>query len=263
MKTLGRILKWFLLSVVGIILLVLLLLILDTNAQKTAPLSKAAIQSIKVVKTYDPQVDSSLYQKLLKKYGKNKILAPGYEYQCLLALSHYPELTKTPIDFRVQPAFIQLSSRPDPITVLLPWIKRKYLVVISTDTGSEGGNSILLSKAPFNDQVGIIGHELAHVVYYLDKNSLHLADLAIRYLNDDELHNRFERETDQRAIAHGLGYQLYDFAFFVRKAFGYSLERIQEEKGDAYLSPGEIAEEMKKYSFYKDTLNDPRSYFEE
>lgn len=263
MKILLRILKWFLLSIVGIVLLVLLLLVLDRDAQKTAPLSKAAINSIQVVKSYAPEVDSNLYQTLQKKYGANKTLAPGYEYQCLLALSHYPELTKTPIDFRVQPAFIQLSSRPDPITVLLPWIKRKYLVVISTDTGSEGGNSILLSKAPFNDQVGIIGHELAHVVYYLDKNSLHLADLAVRYLNDDELHNKFERATDERAIAHGLGYQLYDFAFFVRKAFGHSLERIQQETGDAYLSPGEIAQEMKKYSFYKDTLNDPRSYFED
>lgn len=263
MKTLLRILKWFLLSVVGIVLLVLLLLVLDTDAQKTAPLSQAEINSIQVVKSYAPQVDSNLYQTLQKKFGENKILGPGYEYQCLLALSHYPELTKTPIDFRVQPAFIQLSSRPDPITVILPWIKREYLVVISNDTGSEGGNSILLSKAPFNEQVGIIGHELAHVVYYLDKNSLHLAGLAIRYLNDDELHTRFERETDQRAIAHGLGYQLYDFAFFVRKAFGNSLKQIQQEKGDAYLSPGEIAQEMKKYSFYRDTLNDPRSYFED
>lgn len=169
MKIALRILKWFLFSVIGIILLVLLLLVMDTDAQKIQPLSKAEINSIEVVKAYEAQVDSGRYQRLFQRYGTNKVLAPGYEYQCLLALSHYPELKETPIDFRVQPAFIQLSSRPDPITVLLPWVKRNYLVVISTDTGSEGGNSILLSKAPFNDQVGIIGHELAHVVYYLDK----------------------------------------------------------------------------------------------
>lgn len=87
--------------------------------------------------------------------------------------------------------------------------------------------------------------------------------MAIRYLNDDELHTQFERATDERAIAHGLGYQLYDFAFFVRKAFGNSLDEIQAEKGDSYLSPGEIAAAMKKYPFYKDAVNDPRSYFEE
>jgi hypothetical protein len=28
-----------------------------------------------------------------------------------------------------------------------------------------------------------------------------------------------------------LGYQLYDFAFFVRKAFGNTLEEIEAEKG--------------------------------
>jgi hypothetical protein len=73
----------------------------------------------------------------------------------------------------------------------------------------------------------------------------------------------FERETDKKAVAHGLGYQLYDFAFFVRKAFGNTLQEIEAEKGDMYLSPGEIAEEMKKYKFYPDTLNAPESYFED
>jgi hypothetical protein len=260
MKFLGRLLKWLLLSLLGIVLLVLLFLVLDRDAQHIM-LSKTDRESIKVLKKYVRPADSSEYYSLLKTWGENKKLAPDFELQCLLALSHYPELKKVPIDFLVQPAFIQLSARPDPITVLLPWVKRKYLVVISNDTGREN-DPILLSKAPFNEQVGIIGHELAHVVFYLDKNSLYLARLAYQYQYNEAFATVFEQETDKRAVAHGLGYQLYDFAFFVRKAFGNTLEEIEAEKGDMYLSPGEIAQEMKKYKFYTEPLNAPESYFE-
>lgn len=261
MKILGRILKWLLLSLLGPVLLVFLFLVLDRDAQQIV-LSKADLQSIKVLKKYVRPADSSEYYSLLKTWGENKKLAPGFELQCLLALSHYPELKKASIDFLVQPAFIQLSARPDPITVLLPWVKRKYLVVISNDTGREN-DPILLSKAPFNEQVGIIGHELAHVVFYLDKNSMYLAWLAYQYQYNEPFAIVFERDTDKRAVAHGLGYQLYDFAFFVRKAFGNTLEEIEAEKGEMYLSPGEIAGEMKQYSFYRDTLDVPESYFED
>jgi hypothetical protein len=260
MRMLLRFIKWFFISITGIILLLFLLLILDTDAEKNSTLSKAARNSIKAQKKYSPTIDSIEYNALLNEFGNKKKLAPGFEYQCLLALSHYPQLKKVPIDFRVQPAFIQLSARPDPITVLLPWVKRRYLVVISTDTGSKD-DPILLSKAPFNEQVGIIGHELAHIVYYLDKNSLHLAKVAYLYLNDDSFETVFERDTDKRAVVHGLGYQLYDFAFFVRKAFGDSLEKIVQEKGDTYLSPGEIAQEMKKFPFYRDSITPPQEYF--
>jgi hypothetical protein len=36
---------------------------------------------------------------LLQAYGKNKKLVPGYEVQSLVALSFYPELYDTKIDF--------------------------------------------------------------------------------------------------------------------------------------------------------------------
>jgi hypothetical protein len=61
----------------------------------------------------------------------------------------------------------------------------------------------------------------------------------------------------------GWGTNSMTLLFFVRKAFGNTLEEIEAEKGDMYLSPGEIAEEMKKYKFYPDTLNAPESYFED
>ncbi len=227
MKVILRVLKWLFFGILGLVLIVFLLLTLD-RGYKTVVLSERDKQSIKAQEEYLPEVDSNLYYFLLEEYGKNKKLAPGFEYQCLLALSHYPELRETPIDFLVQPAFLPLASRPDPKSVLFPWIKRKYLVIIS-NASADFFEPILLENTPFNEQVGIIGHELGHTVYYQDKNSWQLARIAYRYEYDPLFHDNFERDTDKRAVAHGLGYQLYDFAFFVRIAVGQSPDEIEAE----------------------------------
>lgn len=261
MKVFVRILKWLFLSLIGLAALIFLLLALDGECREAANVEMPTPATIKSQKEYDPQVDSSLFYSLLQEYGHHKTLAKGFEYQCLLALSHYPELKETRIEFRVKPAFIPLSSRPDPISVIFPWVKRKYLVVIS-NASTDYFEPILLENIPFNEQVGIIGHELAHSVFYLDKCSLALTGIAYRYSTDDDYRTQFERETDKRAIAHGLAYQMYDFAFFVRKAFGDTQEEIAAEEGDMYLSPKEIASEMGRYGFYRDSLRAAESYFD-
>ena len=259
MKTILRILKWLLLSILGIALLLVLFVALDNDAQEVV-FTEADSAAIGAQPVLSPLVDSTRYKELLQTYGHNKKLLEGYEYQCLLALSYYPELKDVRIDFVYQPAFLPLASRPDPITVLFPFIKRKILVVISSES-EDFFEDILIYNLPFNEQVGVIGHELAHAVYYMDKNSFELGIVAYKYLNDNDYRIQFERDTDIRAIAHGLGYQMYDYAFFVRKSFGDSKEEIEAEEGDMYLSPREIAREMAKYSFYQDTIRHADTYF--
>ena len=85
---------------------------------------------------------------------------------------------------------------------------------------------------------------------------------AVRYQFNRAFQIELERDADRIAIRHGLGYQLYDYAFFVRKAFGRSLDQVLYERGNTYLSPMEIATEMEKYSFYADPLNSAESYFD-
>ena len=187
---------------------------------------------------------------LMYEFGKNKQLPQGYEMQALQALSYYPELKDIEIHFLIQPAWIPLSSRPHPWRLLLSWKKRIYLVVISSKT-VDFMEPILLKNLPYNAQVGVLGHELAHTVHYLDKSGPSLAWTAGSYLNSS-FRRKFERDTDKRAIAHGLAYQLYDFAVFVRQQFE-KLEEVpsgMEEAEDSYLSPEEILEEMKQYDFY-------------
>jgi hypothetical protein len=250
MKKFLRILRWSMWGFLGLVLVGLVLLLLDTHYQQTTLLEKDK-KAILVKKSYESTRDSTEFRQLLSEYGKNKTLPKGFEWQALLALSHYPELKEKPIDFLIQEAMIPLSSRPNPFHLFQPWRERRYLVVISSKSW-DILEPILLKNLPFDAQVGVLGHELAHTVYYLDKSALFLVGVAFRY-PFASFRKNFERDTDKRAIAHGLGHQLYHYASFVRNAMRShaKLPDSFEEVEDSYLSPEEIAKEMKSYpEFY-------------
>ena len=249
MKTIWRILKGIFFSVLGLALTIIILLALDNDARAVS-MNDEDKNGLIASKEFSLDKNNPQFDALLKEYGRHKSLAKGFELQCLLALSHYPELKEVPIDFQIRPTDIPLASRPAPLSVLLPWVKRKYLVIIS-DKPNSRFEPILLKNTPFNAQVGIIGHELAHTVYYQDKNSFQLANIAYKYANNRPFHKDFERKTDMRAVAHGLGHQLIAFAYYARKSFGMTDEEIDTDEGGTYLSPNELLSEMAKYPFYK------------
>ena len=251
--------KWVMAVITSLIGVLIFFLALDSDAQNIE-MTPFELSLIKSVPVFSPQIDSSRYHQLLEEYGKNKVFPEEYTWQCLLALSHYPELKETKIDFEVRPAFVPLYSWPRPESVLLPWIDRKFMVVISTRS-SPYLDRILFHKLPFNDQVGIIGHELAHTVFYQKKSSFATVVTAFRYQFNRSFQVALERDADRIAVAHGLGYQLYDYAFFVRKAFGRSIGQIKSERGGTYLSPAELAEEMEQFPFYPYPLRSAESYF--
>ena len=262
MKVVFRILKWLVLGVLGVLAVVFLVLSLDQDAKPTG-LTVEQRAAIVVRKEYSREVDEPRFDHLLREFGKKKSLAPGFELQCLLALSHYPELKDTPIDFIVGSVHWPLSSRPEILSTFFPPLERKYLVFISDDS-TRRFEPILLKNTPFNEQVAIIAHELGHSVYYQDKPALQLVWIAYKYHFDRSFYLEFERYGDELAIQRGLGYQMYDFAWFVRKAFGNSQEEIENDNdGGPYLNPKEIAREMEKYQFYNEPLATGDSYFAE
>ena len=121
---------------------------------------------IGVIREYVELEERKNYSSLLREFGNNKRLPKGFELQTLLALKHYPELRNTRINFIVDDVSIPLSSRPHWSSMLRSAKNRTYLVII--DNEREGSReALLLKNQPFNAQVGIIGHELSHTVYYL------------------------------------------------------------------------------------------------
>ena len=191
------------------------------------------------------------YDALLVEFGNNKKLPKDFELQALLALRHYPELRNTKINFIVDDVSIPLSSRPHWSSMLRSAKNRTYQIII--DNELEGARkALLLKNQPFNAQVGIIGHELAHTIYYLSRSFFGIAGDALCQLTDCRI--KFERATDRRLIDYGLGWQRFDHATFVRSRIApASASAFTAENGNgAYMSPAEIMQIMEGHDIYSD-----------
>ena len=208
-------------------------------------------QHVTVTREYIEAEEREHFDALLAQYGQNKELPKGYELQALLALSHYPALRDTRIRFIVDDVSIPLSSRPYWASMFRSAQKRQYLVIID-DQLDGPRDALLLKNQPFNAQVGIIGHELAHTVYYLDRSFFGILGDALCQLGDCRIN--FERATDQRLVEYGLGWQRYDHALFVRNRFASSSTEAvnQEGGGGAYMSPTELKTIIDKLESYSD-----------
>lgn len=206
-------------------------------------------QESNVVREYTRLESQDQYQYLLTEFGSNKELPVGLELQGLLALSHYPELKNTKIRFILGDVSIPISSRPHWASMLRSAKNRTYQVII--DTNREGTREALLVKnQPFNAQIGIIGHELAHTVYYLDRSFFHILRDAICQLSDCRIN--FERATDRRLIEYGLGWQRYDHASFVRGRFtsNSGVASSFEASTGPYMNPTELLQIMRSNPDY-------------
>ena len=108
---------------------------------------------------------------------------------------------------------------------------------------------ILLRSLPFDAQVGILALELGHVVYYDNLNVFAFGKWGLKYLFDDEFRATHERTTDLMPLYHGLGSQIYQYAYFVRhdptcKSF---YEAGKDFMDKYYLTDKEIQATMQNY----------------
>ena len=188
------------------------------------------------------------YDSLLSELGYRKELPEGFELQTLLALRHYPELKSTHIKFIVKNAFIPLASRPAMFSLLRKRDQRTYWVIIS-DESLPQMESVLLKNLPFNAQVAIIGHELAHAAEYQTLNSYQLQYTGVFYLWG-AFRASMEKGTDRRTIEHGLGWQLLEYAEHVREV-SCSNKKQTDFMDKYYMNPEEIRMTLDKMEIYK------------
>ena len=202
-----------------------------------------------VTREYEVESEQARFDELLREFGGDKELPEGYELQALVALSHYPELQGIRIRFVQDDVGIPISSRPRPISTFRSRSNRLYLVVIDTESDRRG--ALLLKNQPFNAQIGILGHELAHTAWYINRSFFGIVSDALCQLSD-KCRVQFERDTDRRLIAHGLGWQRYDHSTFVRA--GFRSEQVESDgAGGAYMDPPELLAIMNSADMYSGT----------
>ncbi|HET6245315.1 MAG: hypothetical protein H0V01_04320 [Bacteroidetes bacterium] len=179
---------------------------------------------------------------LKEEFYDNKMMPEKFESACLLALSYYPELKREKISFVYTKGAYSMAARPDPFSLLFSSRKnRQYYIYINTESKNKG---LLLSDIPFNAQVGIVGHELAHILYYTKTSSWRIILDGILYYSKS-FRAKFEQDTDKVAIDRGLGWQVYDFCSKTHKA-DHVPEVYKQYKLQIYMSPESIIEYIHK-----------------
>ncbi|MBL7698600.1 MAG: hypothetical protein JNK79_10585 [Chitinophagaceae bacterium] len=191
-----------------------------------------------------------------KNFGINKTMPQEFEKQILAALSYFPELSKTKITFLLQKGNSGvIETRPEWLSVFKNSHRRAYLVFIG-DSSSKHTPQFMYRNSPVNGQVGIIGHELAHILYFSKRNTFGLLQTGIGHVSTKYMDN-FENKTDSITIERGLGYQLIDWNIYLRKAFGMTDPEngpdpfFTDTTRERYMSPARIRQVMSKSNVYK------------
>lgn len=186
-------------------------------------------------------LNDSLYQN----YGANKKFVKEFELQSLIALSYYPELKNVPITFEYSDIKTTMEVRPEYLSVFKSH-NRRYIIFI--DDKVQNNLGVLLSEVSFNAQIGVIGHELAHIMDFQHRSVTSMLGLGIDYVIKKN-HAKYERSIDEYAIKRGLGWQELEFADYMQNK-SKATAKYKRFKQINYLSVAEIEEEIAKTKLY-------------
>ena len=174
-------------------------------------------------------------------YRRHKHILKEYELQTLVALSYYPELLNEHIRFK----YGTINSTAQTTVTLgsiFKKITKQYIIIINNDIKKTG---LLLSDAPFEAQVALIGHELSHVIDFKRRGFFDMVWWGISYLIVKQ-RTKIEVRADKSAIRRQLGWQLYYWTDFVSN-HSKANKRYKRMKEKKYMQPDEILKYMKEY----------------
>lgn len=192
--------------------------------------------------------DSAYYYQ----FSQNKVIPEELRPQALIALSFYPELKEAHVVFKLKKKVTPLTSRPKVGSIFRRASKRTYVITISTESIGML-DPILFKNLPYNAQIGVLGHEIAHALDYHSKSSWQILGIAMGMISS-KYTDRFEYNTDLRCIEHGLGHQLYAWSKYVREALDISMwkgaENDDTSAKERYMDPETIKRYMHGLRIY-------------
>ena len=242
MKRLGKIL-------LGIVLLFLLLMA-TVALQRVNP--KQQMPDLKPYSFADTLAGKNYSLDSLQRIiGVNKGLPKGFEVAAAIAYSAFPELKDVGIEMVLTAGGAPMEATPVIKSLFSLTGDPRYQILLN-DADSSYFDPILLRSLPFDAQVGILAHELGHIVYYEKLNIFGFGKWGLMYLISDDFVVTHERSTDLMPLYHGLGNQIYQYARFVRydpscRAFYQNGKDFMDKY---YLTDRELLEEIKKFQTF-------------
>lgn len=182
---------------------------------------------------------SVMQQKDSLKFS-NKIVPDTIWREAYIALSHYPELKDTPIEFRfkknIKKSFMQ--AQPKLSGLFKKRGDRSYLIFINEKFKIED-EIFDITSVPSEVLIGWLGHELGHIMDYRDRKGIELMWFGIKYITSKNYIREAERAADTYAVNHGLGNNIIATKNFIINHSKLS-ESYKDRIQDLYLSPEEI-----------------------
>jgi len=189
-------------------------------------------------------------EKLTRIFGFNKKVPKEVLSNFYTAIGYYPELQHVNIKVRYGNIKTTMQCRPRWDFLFHKKTNRSYVMYIGNKI--KNGNGILYRDLPLNAQIGVIGHELAHIIDYQRMNNLQLCGFGFDYLTEKKK-REIENRIDLIAIHRGLGYQIKDFSKYVFEESGASFEYLRY-KMKFYFRPNQIREILKTSPVYSKTI---------
>ena len=179
---------------------------------------------------------------MLNTFGWRKKIPEEIRTPALIALSHYPELKGTRIDFRFaeKKSTSVMSARPSFASIFRILEDRKYVIYVRRRFMIDG-KLMLIEELPESILVGWIGHELGHVMDYKDRSVLSLLGFGIGYLILGRYIRAAERRADEFAVRHGLRAEILETKNFILNN-AHLPEKYKNKIRRLYLSPEEVME---------------------
>ncbi len=160
----------------------------------------------------------------------------------LTALSYFPELKDVEIRFRYKNIKTTMVSRPAFISLF----KKQRTFVIYIDNHVRNNNGINFQNIPSVAKIGLIGHELCHILDYQSKSNLKIIGMGFKYAFSKN-HYAVESRIDKLTIQKGLGHELYEWTNYILNA-SEATEKYKAFKKINYLALAEILAEIEKLS---------------
>ncbi|MAM18809.1 MAG: hypothetical protein CME35_07550 [Gramella sp.] len=160
--------------------------------------------------------------------------------EAYVALSHYPELKDTPIEFRFKDKIKKSFMQAQPVFSDL-FKKRKnrgYIIFMNREFNIEG-KKLHIDEVPSQVLTGWLGHELGHVMDYKNRHGFGLIWFGIKYMTSKNYIREAERAADTYAVNHGLGEYIIATKDFILNESQLS-ETYKSRIKDLYLSQEEI-----------------------
>lgn len=184
----------------------------------------------------DPGID----MEELESYAENKVIPDKMQDVILTALSFYPDLMDTRIEFRFKDNIRKsvMQAQPKLSTIFSKKSSRKYIVKISRYL-KLNQEKIDITTLPFEVLVGWIGHELGHIMDYKDRSAFSLIGFGVSYVLSEKFIQVAEKTADLYALEHGLGNNIVETKNFVLNHADIPAE-YKERVRQLYMSPEEF-----------------------